>query len=413
MPPSDLFGAMKTWRDGWLVVRQAPGWRRGLAALSSILLASVGVGAKAASVAPPSAQLQEAWSFACAITNDDRDRARCQAKVAGAWLAAGEAERAVRMAKETAGWQELAIYADAARHWAAQGRTNEAVRALAEVETRVPGLSGWPYDRVQTRLAHALAALGRRQELETLAGHYRENRECLGAIQVARALEAAQRGAVAEAVGHIDALGTGDHLDLAAARAEGFRRLLACGALPREKADAIVERAWAEASAVPGWRRVDLQLELVDTMRAAGRHDRALRHLTEATKELRAAPYPQYVKAAALAEAALRWADCGEAGMLERLNAECLQIATNTLELIEQPALLARLAEAQARAGSREAASGLFRQAVQIAGGLTNPRPRAIAAVEVMLAMARSDLDESQLLEERRRLLASFDPRGS
>jgi hypothetical protein len=376
------------------------------------LVAAVVAGRAGGAEPAPGGVLDDAWRFALAITNDAKDLARSQARVAGAWLEAGDPVRALDRAAGISDWRKLAVYADAAAWWAERGQTNESQRPLLEAETLVPGIQDWPHDRVQMHIARAKAMLGRRADLVLLAGVYRENREQQGPIQVALALESARRGDVDAALADLEGIGRQSFLDLDCARASGFREILATGRLPAGRVSNLLARAWSEVSGVPGWRKTDLQFDLVDTIRAAGDLLLARAWLETATAELRAANYPSNVRAAGLAHAAVRWGRLGETGIVAALEREYADGPGKRIELIERPAALASLGEAAALAGDAPRAQRLFAEALDVAAGLLNRRPRALACVEVMLSLARAGIDPKPLEARRRELLAGFEPRG-
>lgn len=383
------------------------------AVLPCLLLVSVTASARAASVTPLSSScLTDAWQFAVAISNDPNDRAACQTKVARAWLDAGEPERAVKYATEISDWRKLAVIADAAAWWAGRGQTNEAMRALLEARHLAPGVKDWPYDRVQMHIARVLALLGMKFDLDVLAGAYRENRDCAGAVQAARALEAVRRGAADEAVGYLEQISKLQHIDLMSARAAGFRELATSGKIPKDKSAQLLKIAWDSASEVPGWRKVDLQLDLVDALLEAKTTDAARTHLVKLTDGLINEPHPNHIRAVRLAEASLRWARLGDAKQVAGLGARARELMSASMELIERPALLARLAEANAACGEKDKSETLFREAFDVAAGLLNPRPRAMAGVEVALAQARAQVDAKEFAGRRNAMLEGLGVRG-
>jgi hypothetical protein len=377
-----------------------------------LLLISVSASVHAASVTPPSSScIEEAWQFACAISNDANDRAACQAKTARAWLDAADPARAVRAASEIQDWRGLAVIADAASWWAARGQTNEAMSALLEAQHRAPGVKDWPYDRLQMHLARAKALLGMKADLDLLAQVYRDNRDYAGAVQAARALEAVRRGSVEEALAHLDQISKQQHLDLLSARAAGFREMAASDQLSVEKASQLLKLAWDSAAAVPGWRKFDLQFELIDSLGGTKLEPQTREYLTTLTGNLKTDPLPDHIRATRLAEAAVRWGRLGETQMVAQLGARAVELMRASMELIERPALIARLAEAHAAAGEKEKAGTLLGEALDVAAGLLNARPRAIAALDVALSQARCGVDSKTFADKRHAMLEGLGVR--
>lgn len=382
------------------------------AVLPCLLLVSVATCVRAATVTPPShACLDDAWQFACAITNDANDRAASQAKVARAWLDAGDPARALKTAAEISDWRRLAITADAAAWWAERGKTNEAMRALLEAQHLAPGVKDWPYDRVQMHLARVKALLGMKSDLDVLADVYRDSRDCSGAVHSARALEAARRGAVDEALACLEQISKIQHLDLMSARAAGFRELAANHVVSAEQSARLLKVAWDSTCEVPGWRKVDLQLDLVDALQGSRLEGSVRDYLTKLTDGLMNDPYPDHIRAVRLAEVAVRWGRICETKKVAQLEAEATKLMRAKMELIEQPAVLARLAEAHAAAGEKKKAEALFSEAMEITAGLLNSRPRALAAVDVALAQARSGLDSQQFTTKRNAMIEGLGGR--
>ena len=367
----------------------------------------------AASVAPPRSLLDDAWSFACAITHDDDDRSRSQATVVQAWLEAGAVTQAAGLASHMQGWRKLAGYADVAAALARAGRTNDAVRFLLEAEYQVPGVEGWPYDRVQMRIARAKAYLGRTGEVESLARLYIEHRECRAEARTALAIALVRAGRIEEALTAFDGLPEPDLFDAVVSRTSGFRDMAAAADLPAGKRRELLERAWAESLKVAGWRQTDLQYDLVAQARDARLPSLERAWLQHATASTLTAGIPDFVRAGQIAQAAAAWGRLGDTNRLAQLEAAFRAGPQKSIELIAQPAPLARIAEGYRLAGDTARSDALFAEAFAIAGALVNPRPRALACVEVLLAMARARAPERLIEEPRREVLAGLTPRAS
>lgn len=389
----------------------------GVAALTLAAVLLAGGCARDTAIAPAARMaartqiLEDAWFFACSITNDVKDRTRSQYDVAHAWLEADDPDRCLVAAKQIDGWQQLALFADAAALWAERGETNKALPALAEAEYRAPGVQDWPFDRIQMHVGRAKAFLGRRSELKQLAEAYARNRDHKGTTICLLALEAARAGEVDAAVAYLDQLSDSTEFDTMVSRASGFGELAATGRVPTERMQALYRRSWEEIGRVPGWRRTDLQLDLVDRVREAHLGAQASNWLAAATEELLAVGYPAHILGPRLGQAARRWGMAGDTGTVVRLEAAYRKDCAAGLELIEQPAILAHFAEAFWKAGDRTRAEALFAEALELSGKLLNPRPRALACVSVMLSLARCEGAQNLSFDQRRTLLAGFEVR--
>ena len=108
-----------------------------------------------------------------------------------------------------------------------------------------------------------------------------------------------------------------------------------------------------------------------------------------------------------MAQLAVRWGLLREA---ERV-AACERAAEpliRQLQAIEQPALFALLGEAWARLGDTQKGLTYYEHAMALAGQLTNPRPRAMAGVDICLSLERARLRHRPVSEGLNRLLAGF-----
>lgn len=356
--------------------------------------------------------LREAWDLASAIGNDAKDRARSQDAVARAWIDAGEPDRAIELAGQIGGWRKLALIADAASWWAERGETNRAARALMEAEYLAPGIRDWPYDRVRMHLARAMALLGRRTDLRTLAQVYPKESEYYPQVLGAVAIERALCGETEEAASLLSELAPETVLDVAGAPASGVVSLLSSGRLPGPVVVQALEWIWPRTAPLAGWAQVDRRLDMVDVALATGDPARARAWMQELTSDLRGAGYLPHIAAHRLAEAALRWGRLGDADRVAALTGETREIADRDLELIERPAVYACLAEAFHALGDAAARDAQFAEALEVTVGLLNARPRALAGVEVSLALARCGAGADAFEGPRRALRESLGIRG-
>jgi tetratricopeptide (TPR) repeat protein len=361
-------------------------------------------GATAASGDP----LEAGWRFACAITNDAKDRAACQEKVALAYLARGDCDTALKLGAQIGPWRQGVVLAEAAATLAEGGQTNAALERAAQAEAIARGIQDWQRDLIQARVVKAKALLlGNEEEAGRWSGFYKSNRDYRGEVAAYQALALARGGRLTNALEVLDGLADTTHLDVTSWRANGYLLLAKAGHLDTAQSSNALGQAWAASERISGWKGVVVQMGLVETAADLGQKELARAWLTGISSNLLAEAESGRGHASGLGRLAVCWAGLRDG---ERV-AECARAAEpliRQLQTIEQPALFAMQGEAWARLGDVQKALTSYEQALELAGQLTNPRPRAIACVEICLSLERARLRLKPVSEGLNRLLAGF-----
>jgi hypothetical protein len=376
----------------------------GLAALAAAVSCAPREDPPAAASSDP---LQAGWRFACAITNDPDDRAECQEKIALAYVARGEVEPALLLAERVENWRKGVVLAEAAASLAASGRTKAALERAEAAEAIGRGIQDWQRDRILARVAKARAMLGNTAEVGRQSAFYRSNQEYRGELAAYHALALARGGDASNALAVLDGLAEEKQLDVAGWRANGYLLLAKDGRLDAQQTSNAFEQAWAASQWVPGNKRFDMQMKLMDEAVSRGAAAQAAPWLENVCSNALGSVAPAHIKAPIVAQLAIR---CGAMGQAARL-AECERAAEpliRELQNIEQPALIAWLGEARARLGDSQTSLTHYEQALALAERLNNPRPRALACVEICLSLERARLRHSPVSEGLNRLLTGF-----
>lgn len=327
-----------------------------------------------------------AWEAAAAITNDASARAKLQQRVAVHALRCGiPLEEAEQAARAIEGWRKWATLADIALEAALLGHSEKAKILAFEALYKAPLLKENEHDQVLARALWALAAAGDRTTLDEYALRLEGGLFLRTEANAARALAlfvSGDESSGREALVQIRAI-LPDDLVLAKARVAALR----AGTGGAVESMLLFDEAWQACSSITGYRRVDERLALI--LRASGKVDSdTLKVRLEETQldfESQGAPSP--VKAmqwAALSEA---WGRLGHANRA-RTCADAAREKALELELIDRPEIIARAAVGLYKAGHRPEAERWFSEALEMARGLINLRPRCIALAEVYLAMA-------------------------
>jgi tetratricopeptide (TPR) repeat protein len=351
--------------------------------------------------------LDAGWQFACAITNDPDDRAECQEKIAMATLARGDGDKALNLGDGIANWRKGVVLAEAAANLAESGQTNAALDRAAQAEAIGRGIQDWQRDRILARVAKTTALLGREEEAGKTSAFYHSNLEYRGEVAAYHAMALARNGQVTNALAVLDGLTDSKHLDVSSGRANGYLLLAKSGHLDGEQTSNALAQAWAASQTVPGNKRFDVQMGLIDRAVSSGAAAQAQPWLEAVHSNALASTAPAHIKAPIVAQLAVLWALLGQAEQV----GECEQAAEpliRQLQNIEQPALFAVLGEAWVRLGDIQKGLTYYEHALELAGSLTNERPRAMACVDICLSLDRAGLRHKQISEGLNRLLAGF-----
>ena len=296
-----------------------------------------------------------AWLFASAIKDDPEDQATYQAKVAlFRFRRDGDVEAALKLGHSIYRWNRGLVLAEVAESLVRSGdreRATTVIQAVEEISEK--GVDqGWERDRIRLALGNAKALLG----------------------------------------------SEGDGL-------------LAKEAVPKDAAMTTqdLDSLWARAANVKGLQLFSDQMDVVEKALSCGLNEYA-RGKTDAVAEaMRGVTAPAYMLLPVKTRLAKLLGKVGnKATALEM--AQSVVSEVGGVMNIEQPALLADAAAALhlADPDGETAAEKHFLEAVRLAGGLANRRPRCKALCDIALSLAECGMQSGTILSalesEARRL---------
>jgi tetratricopeptide (TPR) repeat protein len=158
------------------------------------------------------------------------------------------------------------------------------------------------------------------------------------------------------------------------------------------------EAALQSSAGVAGWKRSQALVDTAEVLRELGETARARQTLETAEEMLEGGG--SAMQGPMLAYLARGWARSGQRDRARKLLARAERGARAT-QNIEQPAALAQVAAVHAQTGDVDTARALFGQALDLAAGLTNSRPRALALASVCRDMGFAGLTLDEETRER------------
>lgn len=239
------------------------GWTVG-ASLAAALLGLT------ACTSAPDPRMDAAWRFALAITNDAKDMALCQERVARTHLERGETEWALRRARGIEDWRKPAVLADIATHHLRAGERDRAAPILAEARTLGAAVTNWPFDRVLLHVTQAEILMGNREGAHEIRVRYDLNPEHRGRADAYFALALLLSGKTNEALATLQELPGERRYEDFQWQTEGYLLIAGSGLLPPAATSNVLELAWASTETIPGWKKWDQRLDVIDTMRRTG-----------------------------------------------------------------------------------------------------------------------------------------------
>ncbi len=355
-----------------------------------------------------SVPLEYGWGYACAITNDAKDRARRQQDVALAYLDYGNIDRSIEMGKQIENWRKAVVMGKSAGRLAFKGRDSEAERLINQAKRFIfaqTETDDWRRSRALMHISEAQAYLGQHEELASLEKAVQGDGNEFGRVRANLALFHALHGDAGKAMELMDSVAANSPLyDELIWRIRGYLRLVKTERLSGEQEKTAIERAFDSVSKMPGNKKLDLMLMTAETAWNVGL-DEDHGFLKAATGEIRDCMFPPNIKALLMAEAMVAWAKRGEKDKV----AELAELTRNP-ELFESllttdgSRFFSLLGEARHIAGNPSEALGHFRKAIEITEKQPNIRPRAMAAVSVCLSAHRCDFDFDKLKKDMDRL---------
>ncbi len=338
-----------------------------------------------------SGALAFAAQFAEALDADPKDKARAQEGVALEYARRGAFDAALEQAGRIDGWRRAVATADIASLAAERGVSKTARQALAEARRSARGVEGWQALRVRAHIAQALARLGELDEAVSIARTIGEqDREYAGRAVATVALAHAVRGNVAEARERLRRIDDEPDYVIAWWRTRGYVELAKLETLERTDRREAARAAHTSASGVYGWKRADSLIDVSAALRLVGLGQEAERAIGTAEPAVLRLADTMPAKPGLLVRLALERAAMGEPERAKELLEAAKQTLGQTLN-IERPGVLARIASARRTLGDEEGAALETDEALRLAEGLVNARPRVLAVVEICRALSAAD----------------------
>lgn len=366
------------------------------------------------SPATPSTPLQYGWKFACAIENsavDLSDRSKCQEKIALAYLAAGDVETARSLGRQIGDWRKGMVLAKVIERQLKRGETAKAEALLPELVSCGLAATDWQRDWLSVAVIRTHALMGRIDEVRQGVGRFARHPNLGGDAVTSLALLLARTGRVDEAKSMLNDLGKEDNADVAVSRTQGYLDLVAFGRLDRNMTTQLLVNAWEAAGRVAPYQRWELQIQVIDAMATNGLAAEVRERLAGVSSNIvaAAAKLPPEIQASMLSHGAILWSRLGEPKKGEELLGEAEKAIGRSPEIVFQPSAYADVADAYAAAGDMAQARALYTRALDIAAALVNPRPRAMAGVDVCVSLTgHKEVIDAGIQKGLDRLLATF-----
>lgn len=334
--------------------------------------------------------LEQAWIYAGSITNDVRDQQRCREQVIREMIAQGQLESAAHYVENLEGWRKWSATAALAEAYLKVGYTNQAIIASQKVEYSLPGLEGWSYMQVLKDCMRVKALLGDREYFSSLTNVYAGNEKLSGLAQAGMALVFSEEGRVGEALVELEQSAQANDYDVVLAAVEYTTFLLARQPEVTIR-DEFIQRAINMARVLSGNRGVELEIELVSTLGARCSPETQSRLVRELDDRMASSSFPDHIQGPLWANAGMAFARNNDTARASNAFKQALSLSEK-LSLIEQPFVLAAVAEGVAMIGQHQEAAELLSRAHIVASELVNPRPRFLALAWTMMASARSGI---------------------
>jgi len=381
-----------------------------LAAGCSPSATSLSTSKKAGTAGP----LESGWNCACAINNlplDQSDRSLAQAKIAYAYLEAGDADNAYACGSQIEDWQKGMVLAKVAGWYIEHGQTAKAESMRPELQASVFLARDWQRPWLRVAISRVEALLGHEEEVYGTSSNLASHVNLAGDAAANLALALARTGRVDEAEAVLGNLGKNKNSDIAASRVQGYLDLVISGRIDAKTAPEVLTNAWVATSQVRPFRRWEVQLMVIDAMVKHGLTNQVGSHLEEvASNVVGAVKLPPEVRVSFLSQGALMWQRLNEPQKALAICNVAEQAMTNTLDVIFQPEAYSKLAECYIAIGDMPQARATYGRALDIAVGLLNRRPRANAGVEVCLSLAaHKEVIDADIQKRLERLVGTFD----
>lgn len=351
------------------------------------------------------------WHLACTIEND-KDRAKTQQEVVEAALDADDGIRALNWCKQMEGWRRRVGIAETAAWMARKGMDEKSLALVRGLESEGRVIEGWQHDRVQMHIMEAKAFLGLTNETARTQAFYSSNRDCYGPAGVYHAVALAIRDENQDALNIMTTLGETNFFDTLVWRVRGYNILAKEGRFPTNRIDDVMQYAWNAVTNVPGPIQHELRTQILGTWTRHGRPEAVRSHIGTVFTNLINSPIPGHITIPQMGRLAVEYGRIGDIDKIQALEAESLKRKTQ-LQGIEYYLLYTLFGEAYATAGEMETARDRYREAMNLVAKLFNPRPRAMAAVDLVLSMFRCEYDDPEIVSALEELLADFHAKAS
>jgi tetratricopeptide (TPR) repeat protein len=354
--------------------------------------------------------LDWAFRFASAIESDPVDQAQAQELVVREYAARGMLDEALARAEQIDGWRQGTAYADLARIFAVEGRSEEARSLVERAEAVRTGVEGWENPRISMHVAQALAVLGELDRTrEITAPLATSDRAYTGRSMAVFAMAQARRGSFDEALESLGALDGDRDVYVTWWRAEGYLDIAGQEQLSRQQRLQALELAGEAAKQIAGWKQAQTLGRVADEYIELGMKKKA-RPLLERADEW-GLPMEEAIamRGALLGQTAVYWARLGEKKHARELLAQAELSVPHALN-IDQSAIYAYVATGYIELGDDDAAWRLYGRAFDVAESVKNSRPRALALAAVCRTMGRDGVALTDAGRER--LQALYDGLG-
>lgn len=342
------------------------------------------------SVADAAEAYDWAFRFASAIESDAKDRARAQETVVLELIERGDLDTALGLAGRIDGWRRGTAQAELATALAQAGRRDEAQQLVQRAEDLRRTIDSWEGARIDSHIAQALATLGELERSREIASAQAaaDERQYAGRAAATMAQARAARGEFSDAMRSLQDVEANDDYEVAWWRTSGYLSLARHADLTRDQRLLALEAARRSAGRIAGWKQQQALETIADEYRNLDREKAAAEALEAAEVALASLAEDSPDRAPLLANLARAWGRLGRAARARTLLARAEPLLSRSLD-IDQLGLQANLALGYVTIGDAAQARRLFDSAFVAAEALQNARPRALAVVEISIALGR------------------------
>jgi tetratricopeptide (TPR) repeat protein len=317
-----------------------------------------------------------------------KDRARTQKVVIDACIELDQPQRAARYIKKVPNWRRGTGWAELGSWYALRGQTESAHHCVARAEKVMAETEDWRRNRIRTKIAKAYARLGELERAEqTKPGEGTAEHGKVMGVKAAKA----DPNAFDEHVRLLDELLAKGELDTSRNALWSYTELYDRFYDDPEKRSLIAERIRSAYRPLPLFIRIDLLLAIADTAVEHGDDERALALVGRAHELADDARWPARYHVPLLAKLAKAYQRAGgreKAGTLAKQAFELFQANRTRIADIYRSEALRPVAEAYHELGDRENAADVYAEALEQGAVNPNARPRAEDLAATCASMA-------------------------